>query len=115
MTASIDAPLRVALAELPDGGAIEREVRIDGEPQSLVLLRSGEAVQVYLNLCPHAGRRMDWAPGRFLLEAGLLVCPSHGASFRIADGSCAGGPCRGSGLRAVAHRREGDSILIEPS
>jgi nitrite reductase/ring-hydroxylating ferredoxin subunit len=58
-------------------------------------------VRAWLNCCPHAGRRVDWAPGRFLLsKAGHLVCAAHGASFD-GDGLCVLGPCRGQSLRAV--------------
>lgn len=69
------------------------------EPHGYILWRSGGKVIAYANRCPHAGRRLDFAPGRFLVRAGILVCPAHGASFRMADGACLGGPCRGEGLR----------------
>ncbi|HPW13843.1 MAG TPA: Rieske (2Fe-2S) protein, partial [Thermomonas sp.] len=52
---------------------------------------------------PHAGRRLDWAPGKFLrAKDGMLVCAAHGASFELANGVCVAGPCRGESLRAVA-------------
>jgi len=68
---------------------------------SLILLRQGEKVFAYHNECPHAGRRLDWAPGKFLIEHGQLICASHGASFFIESGRCYSGPCLGSGLAAV--------------
>ena len=92
----------VTLDRLPDGGFAEVEAVIDGDAESLVLYRDGEAVRAWLNICPHAGRRLDWAPGQFLKSReGLLVCAAHGASFQLADGVCVAGPCRGEALRPV--------------
>ena len=60
-------------------------------------------MRAWINVCPHAGRRLDWAPGRFLASKdGLLVCAVHGASFETRGGVCEAGPCRGESLRAVA-------------
>ena len=72
----------------------------DGE-ESLILLRRGEQVQGYINVCPHAGRRLDYAPGKFLLKDDTLICAVHGATFNQGSGLCVGGPCRGEHLRAV--------------
>ena len=48
---------------------------LDGEPESLILHRQGDLVRAWLNICPHAGRRLDYAPGQFLKSKdGLLVC-----------------------------------------
>lgn len=85
--------------EIPEGGAIE--VADQEGPDTLVLLRLGDQVRAYLNVCPHAGRPLNWAPGRFLLAHGQLVCAAHGAAFRPEDGHCIGGPCRGESLRAI--------------
>lgn len=92
----------IALPSPPPEGLSETEVVIDGEPQSLIVRRTGERVQAWLNLCPHAGRRLDWAPGKFLLDRGRLVCAAHGAVFELDHGECVAGPCRGQSLVAVA-------------
>ena len=94
----------IRLADWPPEGLSEIEVDIDGEPQSLILRRHGERLQAWLNICPHAGRRLDWAPGRFLVDQGRLVCAAHGASFEMEHGECVAGPCRGASLVAVAVR-----------
>jgi nitrite reductase/ring-hydroxylating ferredoxin subunit len=92
----------VALADLPDGVPAECEAEVDGVAESLILLRRGDAVSAWLNICPHAGRRLDWAPGKFLLsKSGELVCAAHGATFELSAGACIAGPCRGQSLRAV--------------
>jgi nitrite reductase/ring-hydroxylating ferredoxin subunit len=75
--------------------------RIDDAPESLIVLRRDDAVRVFHNVCPHAGRRLDWAPGRFLIDQGFLVCAAHGACFSMIDGVCISGPCRGQSLAEV--------------
>ncbi|HEX7814414.1 Rieske (2Fe-2S) protein [Dyella sp.] len=89
------------LDDIPANEAIAVDATIDGELDSLILTRQGESVRAYFNICPHAGRRLDWAPGKFLMKDGLLICAAHGASFQAVDGFCIGGPCRGASLRAV--------------
>jgi nitrite reductase/ring-hydroxylating ferredoxin subunit len=96
------APL-LALSQIADGGFAEAEAVIDGDAESLILHRDGDTVRAWLNVCPHAGRRLDWAPGQFLKSRdGHLVCAVHGASFELGNGDCVAGPCRGESLRAVA-------------
>jgi len=90
------------LDDIPDGEAIAVDASLPEGEESLIVVRKGEAVHAYLNICPHAGRRLDWAPGKFLLKDGILICAAHGASFQAGDGLCVGGPCRGDRLRAVA-------------
>ncbi len=99
-----DDPLALAHVErIEDGGLAEAEATLDGDPESLILYRDGDNVRAWLNVCPHAGRRLDWAPGKFLKSReGLLVCAAHGASFELQAGECVAGPCRGDRLRAVA-------------
>ena len=91
----------IELADWPPEGLSETEVMLDGEPQSLVLLRQGSELKAWLNICPHAGRRLDWAPGKFLVDKGRLVCAAHGASFEHERGECVAGPCRGASLTPV--------------
>ena len=107
----------VTLDRLPDGGFAEVEAVIDGDAESLVLYRDGDAVRAWLNICPHAGRRLDWAPGQFLKSReGLLVCAAHGASFQLADGVCVAGPCRGEALSPVpVDVRDGAVWLAAPN
>ena len=94
----------IAFNAIPDGGLAEVEAVVDGnDAESLLLHRDGDRVRAWLNICPHAGRRLDWAPGQFLkTKEGLLVCAAHGASFELDGGTCVAGPCRGEALRPVA-------------
>ena len=93
----------IAFDSIEDGGFAEIEAVVDGDAESLILHRDGQQVRAWLNVCPHAGRRLDWAPGKFLKSReGHLVGAAHGASFELLRGDCVAGPCRGDALRAVA-------------
>lgn len=83
----------------------------DPEGDPLLLAREGERVRAWLNICPHAGRRMDYAPGLFLCKDGKLTCAVHGACFDLAQaGLCIGGPCRGESLTEVPVRVENGMV-----
>ncbi|MEF9979269.1 MAG: Rieske (2Fe-2S) protein [Thermomonas sp.] len=92
----------------------EVEALIDGGAESLLLYRDPAGdVRAWLNICPHAGRRLDWAPGKFLrAKDGSLVCAAHGASFDLANGECIAGPCRGERLRDIAVHCTGDEVRL---
>ncbi|UNK50856.1 Rieske (2Fe-2S) protein [Lysobacter sp. S4-A87] len=104
------------LERLPDGAFAEVEAVIGGDAESLILYRDGDHVRAWLNICPHAGRRLDWAPGQFLKSKdGLLVCAAHGASFELRGGECVAGPCRGEALRAVSVSVRDGAVWLEVS
>jgi nitrite reductase/ring-hydroxylating ferredoxin subunit len=88
------------LDEIPDGGAIGVHAPSATGGFELILLRRGERAFAYHNECPHAGRRLDFAPGRFLTSGSRITCAVHGATFEIESGACVGGPCR-NGLVAM--------------
>ena len=100
------------LDDMPDGEAMALDVALPDGEESVILLRQGERVNAWLNICPHAGRRLDWAPGKFLISRGMLVCAAHGACFSLDNGECIGGPCRGESLRTVpVHVEQGEVVL----
>ena len=104
----------MTLSALPLDSLHEREVLLDGEPESLIFYRDAAGqVRAWFNICPHAGRRLDWSPGQFLRsKTGELVCAVHGASFALPEGVCVAGPCRGECLRAVALQIDGDVVRV---
>ncbi len=95
-----DAAPLCRLDDIPDGSAIGARIESSTGGFDLVVLRQGENVFAYHNECPHAGRNLDFAPGRFLVRDGRLTCAVHGATFAVESGACIGGPCR-SGLVAL--------------
>ncbi|MGH8116199.1 MAG: Rieske (2Fe-2S) protein [Rhodanobacteraceae bacterium] len=89
------------LDDIPDGGVMGVDPP-DPQGEPLVLARHGNSVRAWLNICPHAGRRMDYAPGLFLVKDDKLTCAVHGATFALREnGLCVEGPCRGQSLVAV--------------
>lgn len=85
--------------------------------RELLIVRTGGQLRAWLNVCPHQGRNLDFAPGEFLLTPrGLLVCPHHGASFDPFSGRCTDGPCLGAGLTPVpVVERDGAAWLELPA
>ena len=94
----------IAKDELPNRQIVAVNADIDGESESILLYRDDDQIQAWLNICPHAGRRLDYALGKFLMQDGDLVCAAHGATFRLDNGECVAGPCRGASLKAVPLR-----------
>jgi nitrite reductase/ring-hydroxylating ferredoxin subunit len=107
----------VTLAQLEDGGLKQVDAALDGaDAESLILHRDGDHIRAWLNICPHAGRRLDWAPGKFLRsKEGHLVCAVHGATFELATGECIAGPCRGASLHAIAVEVCDGEVVLTPS
>ncbi len=104
MSARLSAGTTFArLADLADGAA--RVIELNGEdfpPLTGVLVREGDAVHAFLNRCPHAGRPLNFGPGRVLTPDGtLLMCHAHGALFEKNTGLCIAGPCVDDSLRRL--------------
>ena len=100
-----------ALADNPAAGA--RGFRISGRAPIFVI-RRGLRVFVYVNVCPHQGTTLDWKPDTFLtIDRTLIQCATHGARFEIETGACAGGPCDGRALTAVALRVEDENVMLD--
>jgi nitrite reductase/ring-hydroxylating ferredoxin subunit len=108
-------PVLCEAATLAPGALHAAELTLaDGSEEALIVHRDAAGnLRAWHNVCPHAGRRLDWAPGKFLLSKdGLLVCAAHGAAFALEDGRCVSGPCRGQALRAVTVAERGASVVL---
>lgn len=102
---TLETPL-CRVEDIPDGGVLGLDPPIP-EGDGLVLARNGSQVRAWFNVCPHTGRRMDYAPGLFLCKHGVLTCAVHGATFALGqNGLCIGGPCRGESLSEAPLRIE---------
>jgi nitrite reductase/ring-hydroxylating ferredoxin subunit len=98
-------------SDLPRTGLVALDVDIDGESTSIIVDCGRNPLQAWVNICPHQGRRLDYAPGKFLIDKERLVCASHGATFQLDDGLCVGGPCRGEHLSGVGVDEDPDGTL----
>lgn len=104
------------LEDLPDPGARQFSPPGAEAGDDYFLVRSGDEVSCFSNLCPHMGNPLNWAPNRFLSRDGrLILCPHHGAIFEPLSGECRGGPCNGRGLtRWPVELRKGRIIANLP-
>jgi nitrite reductase/ring-hydroxylating ferredoxin subunit len=114
-TGSTPTHVVCALAQVPDGGATAMDAVLAEGEESLILLRRGGQINGYLNVCPHAGNRLDYAPCKLLLKIDSLICAVLGAVFYQADGRCPGGPCLGQSLRAVPLRVVDGVVCHDPA
>lgn len=98
---------------LIEGEFVELETEVGGQRRFLVATRHNSRPRVWLNVCPHQGRPLNWAPNQFLKDdQGHLVCAAHGAVFEPESGTCISGPCRNASLTAIAVEDDGDQLLI---
>ena len=102
------------LGDIADGGAKGVMLGSGDSRLELILLRRGKKVFAYENRCPHLGTPLETFPDKFLDQTGeLLICSTHGARFRVDDGACIEGPCKGQSLRAVANEQVDGAILLK--
>lgn len=91
------------LDDLPDGEARGFDPQRVGQ-DSVLVVRQGQRLHGYLDLCPHYGDTpMAWRRHAYLnAERSHIVCAAHGALFEIDGGACVRGPCLGRALKAIA-------------
>ena len=100
-----------ALTDIEDPGG--KGIRV-GRRERMFVIRQGDAVFGYMNLCPHQGTVLDWKPNTFLTtELDYVMCATHGALFEIEDGKCVYGPCLGRSLAPIRIRVEGGNVLLD--
>ncbi len=98
------------LDDIVDPGS--RGFRVGGR-DALFVIRRGDAVFGYVNICPHAGTPLDWKEGAFLnFDKDLIQCATHGAQLDIATGACVAGPCPGQSLAPVALRIDDGMVML---
>lgn len=105
-----------ASSELEEGGkGIRFPVTANGEDRTGFVVRYENAVHAYLNRCVHVPIELDWNEGEFFESSGLyLMCSTHGALYTPDTGRCAGGPCRGGGLRSIKVFEKDGQVFWQP-
>jgi nitrite reductase/ring-hydroxylating ferredoxin subunit len=103
-------------AKLEEGGkGVRFPVLAGGNAGTGFVVRYDKQVYAYLNRCAHVPIELDWNEGEFFDSGGLyLMCSTHGALYTPEDGRCAGGPCRGGRLRAIAVHEKNGQVFWEP-
>jgi len=98
-----------ALHEIPAAGTKGFVFGQDVQRFELFLVYREGRLGAFVNDCPHAHTPLDVIQDQFLnLEKSLLLCATHGALFRIDDGRCVYGPCKGKALTPVpVHIKDG--------
>ena len=98
------------LEDITDGEG--RGFEMDGG-DDIFVVRRGERVFGYVNSCPHTDSPLDWVENQYMsLDKSHILCATHGAEFRIDDGFCVLGPCRGKSLAPVSVTvRDGQVVL----
>ena len=92
------------------------EIPFGETTREILLVADGDHVRGYVDRCPHRGTPLAWTPDRYLDSRGEhLICATHGALFRIDDGHCIAGPCRGEALTPVEVRVEGGEVFVVTS
>lgn len=88
-----------SIDEIGNPGAYGFSVMAGKYPLYGFIVQKDDVVYGYKNVCPHAGRPLDWAPHAFLTrDKGHIMCSAHGAMFELDNGLCVGGPCLGRSL-----------------
>lgn len=101
------------LDDIPDPGSRLFDFGEGGWPAEGFVVRKGEEVHAYVNVCPHAGHALDWRPDGFLTrDRSMIMCSAHGAVFEIETGLCVAGPCPGRSLRRLQVRVEAGRVLV---
>jgi nitrite reductase/ring-hydroxylating ferredoxin subunit len=68
---------------------------------NLLVIRRGDTLVAYRNVCPHFSVPLNAEPGKFYCFDGMIMCAHHSSMFRIADGYCEDGPCAGATMESV--------------
>lgn len=86
----------------------------DGRPREALVLRGSDGEpRAYLNRCQHVPIPLDAGSKQFLDREGrYLECATHGAIYRLDDGLCVGGPCRGDTLITLRFRSERGRVAV---
>ncbi len=116
MTEGREGTVVCSLEEIEDPGAKGFVIERGDWPLHGFVVRKDRDVFAYLNVCPHAGRMLNWGPHRFLTkDKSLIMCSAHGAIFEIDTGMCVGGPCLGDSLSKISARVVDGQVVVYPT
>jgi nitrite reductase/ring-hydroxylating ferredoxin subunit/uncharacterized membrane protein len=99
------------LNDLPDGRPVSRRLGY----LELFVLRRSEAVTVLTDRCPHLAGPLH--QGRIVMDGGeaCVVCPWHGSTFRLEDGTVRHGPATAPAPMFETRIRRDGTVQVRPS
>ncbi|MEU5877234.1 Rieske 2Fe-2S domain-containing protein [Spirillospora sp. NPDC047279] len=100
-----------AASELPDGWPVHRRLGYIG----LFVLRSGDDIHVLADRCSHLAGPLH--QGRIITDDDAdpcVVCPWHGSTFRVRDGSVVHGPATGRQPAFESRVLEDGTVQVRP-
>lgn len=96
LTATPPGVRLAALDDIPDGGARNFVLEMKAGRFHGFIVRKGDHVFGYNDLCPHMGLPLAQELDRYLTPDGTLIaCSWHGALFDVEHGRCLGARARG--------------------
>ena len=99
--------------EIASPGAKGFEFASGDSPFRGFVVRKGDELFGYLDVCPHSGWPLAVRDERRLTrERDLLICTGHGALFRIEDGVCVSGPCEARALERWPVKVRGGDVVV---
>lgn len=94
--------IEATLTDIPEG----QPTRLSQDGEGILVLRRGNEIKAYLDICPHAG----WKLSDGELEGNLIECPGHTWRFDMMSGRCADVPAyRLTPVNVIA---EGDKVFF---
>lgn len=86
----------------------------EGRPREALFVRTEQGeIRAWLNRCEHLPIPLDGGSREYLDQAQKhLMCGTHGALYRLDDGYCFEGPCRGTSLEAIPFRVDDSGWII---
>jgi len=87
------------IADVEDPGSKGFTIKQGRKERLIFIVKKDGDIFAYENECPHAGMNLEWQEDDFLdTDKSQIMCSVHGATFKIENGDCTGGPCNGEGL-----------------
>lgn len=102
----------IALDDIDCPGAAALDFRARDWVYSIIVARDDDGVYAYENECPHMRAPLERFDGVMIVRKPFLICAMHGASFRINDGYCVGGPALGARLKAEPISVENGFVVL---
>ncbi|WP_455366822.1 Rieske (2Fe-2S) protein [Kaarinaea lacus] len=93
--------VEVPLSDIKPGAVVPIKVMYNTRDITALVVKADEEVAVYLDLCPHNKIELTQTGDYMSADGTRLMCASHGATFKLEDGSCDRGPCQGDTLAKI--------------